>query len=133
VARLRAEVSGRYLSLAIASSTCWRVDSCTFGSSLMTRETVLREVPATRATSLMLARFIGVVADDVSWSPWNLPTNNDTVRVERSEAKLREVETPEFVPCGTSTSRLRRYAQCERLGQALSARARRLAHAGPAR
>src|SRR6185312_13378467 len=63
VARLRAEVSGRYLSLAIASSTCWRVDSCTFGSSLMTRETVLREVPATRATSLMLARFIEVFVD----------------------------------------------------------------------
>src|SRR5690348_18421720 len=38
-----------------------------------------------------------------------------TVRVERSEAKLREVETPAISQLhGTSTSRLRRYAQCER-------------------
>jgi hypothetical protein len=39
------------------------VNSLTFGSLLSTRETVLREVFATRATSLMLARFIEVLVD----------------------------------------------------------------------
>src|SRR5690348_12724058 len=66
VARLRAEVSGRYLSAAIASRTCLRVDSRTFGSLLTTRETVLRDVFATRATSLMLARFMSVLVSEVS-------------------------------------------------------------------
>src|SRR6185437_12958852 len=58
VARLRAEVSGRYLSAAIASCTSLRVASLTFGSLLTTRETVLREVPAMRATSSIVARIM---------------------------------------------------------------------------
>jgi hypothetical protein len=39
---------------------------------LITRETVLREVPATRATSLMFARFMGAVVDGVSWGPLSI-------------------------------------------------------------
>jgi hypothetical protein len=45
------------------------VDSLTFGSLLSTRETVLREVFAARATSLMLACFMGVGVVEVSWNP----------------------------------------------------------------
>src|SRR6185369_2406152 len=58
VARLRAEASGRYLSAAIATNTRSRIDSRTFGSLLRTRETVLVDVPAARATSSMVARIM---------------------------------------------------------------------------
>src|SRR3954469_14829675 len=58
VARLRAEASGRYLSAVIAASTRSRMASRTFGSLLRTRETVLVDVPAARATSSMVARII---------------------------------------------------------------------------
>ena len=40
--------------------TRWRIDSRTFGSLLRTRETVFFDVPATRATSLMVARFMRI-------------------------------------------------------------------------
>ena len=47
----RATGFGRYSSLRIASSTRWRVAALTCGLSLMTRETVWSDTPASLATS----------------------------------------------------------------------------------
>src|SRR5215468_7942723 len=71
VARLRAEASGRYLSASIAASTRWRIDSRTFGSLLSTRETVLVDVPAARATSSMVGRITDTRTCSAACSlPW---------------------------------------------------------------
>src|SRR5256885_7152915 len=50
-ARLRAAVLGEYRSCSIASSTAARVDSRTLRPLLTTRETVIADTPAARATS----------------------------------------------------------------------------------
>jgi len=55
VTSARAARFGRYWSCSMASRTRWRVESRMLGWSLMTRDTVCRDTPATRATSRMLA------------------------------------------------------------------------------
>src|ERR1700744_2134125 len=53
-ARLRADSRGRYFSAPTASCTRARVSACTVGSLFITRETVLIETPAWRATSMIV-------------------------------------------------------------------------------
>ena len=58
----RATGFGRYSSLRIASSTRWRVAARTCGLSLITRDTVWSDTPASFATSaITTARGLGVL------------------------------------------------------------------------
>ena len=62
VTSARATGFGRYSSLRIASSTRWRVAARTCGLSLITRETVCSDTPASFATSaITTARGLGVL------------------------------------------------------------------------
>jgi hypothetical protein len=71
-ARERAAASGTYLSSAIAASTFALSVAETWGSPLMTRETLLSDTPECRATSSIVARTgpFEEVARFISVLPW---------------------------------------------------------------
>src|SRR5664279_1848148 len=64
---LRATVLGLKRSCSIIFRTCSRVSILTFGSLLITRETVERETPAFRATSSRLVRLPFLTIDLDRW------------------------------------------------------------------
>src|SRR3712207_2641088 len=76
----------------MAASTVSRVFGCTSSGSLMTRDTVIRETPASRDTSRIvgrLARFIRVT--ECSWA---MGSNPPLVQVDRVERRGRADEQP---------------------------------------
>ncbi len=89
---------GRYSRASAARSTFWRISSLTFGLRLITRETVLKDIPANSATSLIVAipsRYFIRVPRQSFCLDWFYPARSAPVSIPITDARSLNRSLPQ--------------------------------------